>query len=358
MWMVSARIPMLSVLFSCLLGSAQCTRGAGERDRPILADGEERTVATSPPYLPPPTVAIHHVDTLPRSLRMNEPAGFIPFAISSASSVPNLRPEEDREGDVSDEGENSVDMGRWYTFPLRNPRLQVVEDPSAPVSPPKVMRVRFPEGWQAGRGPVTWGGWDRTGKGRPGQKEKVYFSMWIKLEGSGYENQRVGTKMGFFGAARPTTMASHSTWFFLKGDGQQAVESAFEVEVHQSFVTSERPGETNVILRQNTDRRRIMTVGIWHHWEALLELNAPGQSNGILKWWIDGDLVMSYDNMTYIYGRFTNGFFDFNFNPTWGGTGGVKRKDDAILIDHIYISGVPMTSRDPEPVDQRRRPRP
>jgi hypothetical protein len=247
------------------------------------------------------------------------------------------------------------DMGWWYSLPPRNPRLQVIEDPTAPVSPPEVMRVRFPAGWQAGRGPVTWGGWDAAGKGRSGQKEKVYFSMWIKIDGPSYENQAVGTKMGFFGAARPTTMASHNTWFFLKGAGRQMIAGAFPVEVHQSFEGPMAPRDKVRSLSQNFSRDRVMTAGVWHHWEALLELNTVGQSNGIFKWWIDGELVMNYSNMTYIYGTYTNGFYDFNFNPTWGGTGGTKTKTDDILIDHIYISGVPMTSQAPEPVAPRRR---
>jgi len=32
-----------------------------------------------------------------------------------------------------------------------------------------------------------------------------------------------------------------------------------------------------------------------------------------------------------------NGYF-----PTWGGRGGVRTREDRILIDHVYLSGVPL----------------
>jgi hypothetical protein len=358
------------LLFCAVLISGGCNPRPPEKSPSIpVADRGSDTFETADVVAPQARVG----DTLPRSLRPNEPAGFIPFAMSSGSHVPERKPGDDDRirnqpaGDRTSSGSDDLDvrgstgtedLGRWYTLPLRNPRLRVVEDPTAPVSPPYVMRVGFPSGWVAGRGPVTWGGWDRAGKHRTGQKEKVYFSMWLKLDGSSYENQAVGTKMGFFGAATPTTYATHNTWFFLKGTGRQTTASEFRLEVHQSFDGPGGPRERVRSLPQNVDRSRVMTAGVWHQWEAVLELNTPGQSNGVFKWWIDGRLVMSYSNMTYTYGDFTNGFYDFNFNPTWGGTGGVKSKDDAILIDHIYMSGIPMTSQGPEPVDRRRRRQP
>lgn len=359
---VHLRLSLRSLFVPLLvLQLSNCDRNTNTNSRSTpVADQRKDTFETVAAAVSPGIA-----DTLPRSLRQNEPPGFIPFAISSGSRVPHHRPGENREmsrtgnhdvdDDDDDDPADKSDMGWWYSQPPGNPRLKVIEDPTAPVSPPRVMRIKFPQGWRAGSGPVTWGGWDAAGKGRRGQKEQVYFSMWIKIEGTEFENQAVGTKMGFFGAATPISYAPHNTWFFLKGPGRQITANAFPVEVHQSLEGPGAPGDRVRNIAQNVTRGRVMTVGVWHHWEALLSLNTPGQPNGIFKWWIDGDLVMNYANMTYIYGSFTNGFYDFNFNPTWGGMGGVKTKEDAILIDHIYMSGLPMTSQTPEPIDTRRR---
>ncbi len=349
----SSPVRVLTLTLVCISATTGC-----KRQTPGVAQAAPAADKGNNTHESAGAISVGIIDTIPKSLRANEPAGFVPFAISSASHVPQHLPGENRSrggsvADSDDSRRSNEDMGRWYTHPLRNPRMQVIDDPTAPMSPPKVMQIRFPAGWEAGRGPATWGGWDNTGKGRAGQKEKVYFSMWLKIQGPTYENEIVGTKMGFFGAATPTTFATHNTWFFLKGFGRPTIADAFPVEIHQSFFGPGAPRDNVRNIRQNIARGRVMTAGVWHHWEALLELNTPGATNGVFKWWIDGQLVMSYSNMTYIYGNYTNGFYDFNFNPTWGGRGDVKTKEDAILIDHIYMSGVPMTSIAPEPVDRR-----
>jgi hypothetical protein len=71
-----------------------------------------------------------------------------------------------------------------------------------------------------------------------------------------------------------------------------------------------------------------------------MELNTLGQRNGILRWWIDGNLAMDYRDMTYIFGNHTSGFNGWKWNPTWGGMGGIRTRPDVIQIDHIYLSGV------------------
>jgi len=250
----------------------------------------------------------------------NEPPGFVAFAEHNLSSLPS---QTRSLGGL---------LGGWYA--LQSTNLAVVTpDLTAPGSPPNVLSVRFPRGMVAGVGPVNFGGWDILGKVQ-GQKSKLYFSMWLKCVGPDYENQAVGTKMGFFGGATATNTAAHNSWFFIKGIGTQTIAPAFKVELHQS-----NPNPIN--LPQNVNTQSVMTCNAWHHWEAVLELNTLGQANGKFKWWIDGILVMDRPDLTYIYPGNTTKFYDYVFNPTWGGTGGTKTRDDFMRIDHIYISGVP-----------------
>ena len=84
-----------------------------------------------------------------------------------------------------------------------------------------------------------------------------------------------------------------------------------------------------------------MSVGSWHQWEMTFELNTLGQANGKFRMWIDGIEVLNYSDVVYIVGSNTAEFYGYKWNPTWGGTGGTKTRDDFILIDHVYISGVP-----------------
>jgi len=250
----------------------------------------------------------------------NEPPGFTAFAEHNLSSFP-----------AQTRGLGGL-LGAWYAIGSTNLGV-VTPDLTAPASPPNVLSVRFPKGLVAGTGPVNFGGWDVAGK-TAGQKSKLYFSMWLKCVGTDYENQSVGTKMGFFGGAVATSATAHNSWFFLKGIGTQTIAPNYKVELHQS-----NPNPIN--LPQNVSTQQLMACGVWHHWEAILQLNGLGQSDGKFQWWIDGTLVMDRPDLVYIYPGATNRFYDYVFNPTWGGTGGSKTRDDFWRIDHIYMSGVP-----------------
>jgi hypothetical protein len=165
--------------------------------------------------------------------------------------------------------------------------------------------------------------------------------MWIKINGPDYENQSAGTKMGFFASALPLNKGGGTQSFlWLSGRGKQGAFSEFNVEVRQETGAKAKGGFNRNML-QNVDRTRFMTCGQWHQWEILFELNTLGQANGVLKWWIDGHLAMDHRDITYIFPNNTNGFWNWKWNPTWGGMKGARTRDDYIYIDHVYLSGVP-----------------
>jgi len=232
-------------------------------------------------------------------------------------------------------------------FLPRPQNFKVIEDPTAPASPPIVIQTRFPANFEAGRGPVSWGGWDKGGS-ETGQKSKFYLSLWIKISGNDYENQAVGTKMGMIASAwNPLKGAGTQGILFLNGTGKQRVAPAFKVEFHQEFNAAMNPPYHNRHLEQNADRRSLMTCGTWHQWEVVMELNTPGTANGVFRWWIDGTKVIDHSDMTYLFGKNLTGFWQWKWNPTWGGTKGVRTKEDLVLIDHVYMSGVPYNSPNP-----------
>ncbi|MDZ4672882.1 MAG: hypothetical protein SGJ01_19245 [Gemmatimonadota bacterium] len=186
--------------------------------------------------------------------------------------------------------------------------------------------------------------------------------MTIKLPSEGFENQSFGTKMGFIASAwSPERGAGTQSYFLLAGSGKQRVACNFPLHFHQETGSS-REGGFAKKWHPNGGRGGVMKCGGWHHWEIVMELNQLGQANGTVRWWLDGEPVLSYDNLTYVYGENTNGFLQWKWNPTWGGTGGVRTRPDDILIDHVYMSGVPYDGprtkagpRRPNP-DKRRPP--
>ena len=63
--------------------------------------------------------------------------------------------------------------------------------------------------------------------------------------------------------------------------------------------------------------------------------------DGIKRVWIDGVLVTEYTNVKFLDSRynFIRGFYEAQWTPVWGGTGGTKTRDDFMLLDHLYVSG-------------------
>jgi len=139
---------------------------------------------------------------------------------------------------------------------------------------------------------------------------------------------------GLFRYGQSTTSATNQGFFLLIGDGSTNPHSTFQIRFNQ-----QSPVARN--LNPNVDQTQIIQVGVWQHWEAVLALNTLGQSNGIFRMWVDGIRIIDYQNVVYITPGASNRFQAFLWNPTWGGQGAVRSRDDFISIDHLYLSGVP-----------------
>jgi hypothetical protein len=282
------------------------------------------TVRVSSPGLPSLTFSADA--QLPRSggsSHPNEPAGFVRFAEHNMSSLPAYP--------------RSIGglAGSWFGFPQNDPDLVLVTpDTAAPESPPNVIQTKFKQGLNAGSAPVNMGGWDAAGSGAAGQKSKMYLSVWVKIVGPDYENQLVGTKLGFVGYAEASNSAANQGYWLLAGNGATSIQNSFQMSFFQQNNVTRR-------MNQNASTARLMTAGVWHQWEVVLELNTLGQANGVFKMWVDGTLIMNYSDVVYITTGETNRFFSWKWNPTWGGIGGVRSRSDQINIDHVYMSGVP-----------------
>ena len=222
--------------------------------------------------------------------------------------------------------------GLWWQLGSGEPNDSVVQTGLTPQSPPWVMQTRFPAGLQSGSAPTAYGGWDRGEGGT--QLTKMYVSVWIRMLGTDFENQIVGTKIAFIGFGRDASTALNDGCLFIPGDGVQGVHSSFNLDFRE---------QNNVarVLAQNRDTSKVFTIGQWHHFELALELNTLGAADGRLRWWVDNQLILDYSDVVYILPGATGGFQGFKIDPVWGGLGGVRTRDDFMQVDHIYISGLP-----------------
>ncbi len=232
---------------------------------------------------------------------------------------------------------NTGTVGSWWSYSATNPNLTIASDATAPVSAGSVIRTKFYAGQNAGVAPVNMGGW--IGPATMNYR-KIYFSMWIKIEGPSFENQKVGTKAGFFGVGDPKSALNELTFFLDNGLAVQRLQSDFQVLFKEQNILQPN-GWTSRNLTQNVSKAHLMTAGGWHHWEATMSVNTMGAANGTFQMWIDGTQTHNYTNVVYITPTAPYGFNSWKWNPTWGGQGGTRTRNDYIDIDQVFISGTP-----------------
>src|ERR1035437_6975966 len=292
------------------------------------------TVTTKPAPVPPPVVSNNT-----SSLYPNQPAGFTRFAELDMSTPWPVGYTVHNAGDPGClNGTGFVEQTLSY--------VSVQSDGTAPQSPPGVLQYTFHNDQVPGMG----GGGGLLGVWSNGSNEswgsveykELYESTWIKIPSADFETQSILVKIfgywdvgnndntggipgdvygGILGATGNTSlMSSWQTQFTMQGaavyNGRNFAQNAYG-----------GPG---------------FTAGSWQHFEMYAKLNDIGSANGILKWWINGVLLGSYTDVTFIDAGHPSGFWGRRLDTVWGGQGGTnKTRDDHLWFDHMYLSGIP-----------------
>lgn len=229
----------------------------------------------------------------------NEPAGFTLLSEHYFNTVMN---------------DDGAGVGPWSG----NGGLSIVNDASSPGSPPNVGEFEYPAGFQAGSA--------------PGQIEfdelsnysQLYLSFWMKLSPN-FQGQSSGTNKVMF------IWINNHPAVFLSNQGSGTSEPLLPTLRYQGDVDS------RAYFEQNVGSRQPMTRGQWRRWEVLLILNTPGQSNGVIRFWIDGQKVGDYTNVGFRNGNQTWQYV--YLQPIWGGTSGSVASTQYLRIDQIRVSG-------------------
>lgn len=221
--------------------------------------------------------------------------------------------------EVTERGFNELAENGWQAGPPRN--FSIVDDPSAPVSPPHIGRATFPAGFGGGTGPI------RTGK-KLEQYEftSIYISFWVRFSDN------------WFGHPSGVNKILH-IWVggvnhvYLSAQGTRRGRLSPQINLQGIH---ERPVSRN--LRPNQDGRAL-DRGVWHHWEVVLRSGTPGMPDASVEWWVDGRKAGAYFNINMLKPQDTNFWEKVDWNPTWGGRGGQLREPQYMDMDDFYISG-------------------
>jgi hypothetical protein len=193
-------------------------------------------------------------------------------------------------------------------------------DPGAPMSPPYVYDFIYPEGVVEGKAPGSVyfpshpsgvGAYLPLAPGGLPDADEIYVGFWWKPS-KPFDAGPNGNKIAFLFNGGGAT------------GGQQFLILHADYRLH---VLPEYPGDYR--WRRPNANPTTVTLGEWHRIEWYAQL-----STGTLKWWLDGVLQGSHDDV-----RNSVEFDMFQLNPTWGGNIGAKKKQtDHYWFDHLRLS--------------------
>lgn len=232
----------------------------------------------------------------------NEPAGFTKLTEHFFNTVFNT---------------DGAGVGVWSAD---SPGFSIVQDSTAPKSPPNVAQFTYPAGFQAGSAP------GHIEFDLPPNISQLYISIYMKLSANFEGQQSETNKVGF------AWILDHPA-VFLSNQGAGS-DSLYPTLRFQGPCC-----DTRAYFRQNVGTLQAMNRGQWRRWEVLLIANTPGQTNGVIRYWIDGQKVGDY---TDVWIRDTAGTWQYVYlQPIWGGTAGQVAQTQYLWVDHLYVSGAP-----------------
>jgi hypothetical protein len=166
--------------------------------------------------------------------------------------------------------------------------------------------------------------------------EELYSSFWIKFADD-FDFVKVGKIPGFAGG---TANAGGKKPNGRDGFGGIMMWSRKATVIQYVYHPDPHPNDPwGEGFRWNIGRQRYFQPGKWHHIENYVKINTPGNHDGVIKGWFDGELAFEKTNFRF---RDVDSFgVDlFYFQTHFGGEGPqfLPKKDEYIYFDKFTIS--------------------
>ena len=203
--------------------------------------------------------------------------------------------------------------GRGWAINNANKLATIVADPAAPLTAQNIGQWRYPLGFPGGSAPATM--YYRL----PSLFTEGFVGVWWKPSNPWQGHSSNVNKIYFLLGG---VCGNLIPVMYGPTGGPYQLRVAPEWGSHWSWLTP----NANAIP---------IALGTWHKIELYFKYNTPGEANGIVRWWMDGTLIGDYANVSFPP---SGCFAEFQFSPTWGGVGDVKRETDYFWFAHAYIS--------------------
>jgi len=233
----------------------------------------------------------------------HEPAGFVPYTDWSVSAL-------------AASGWNTVNS---------NGLASIIADASAPVSAPTVGQWKYPIGFAGGTAPAT------MYYPLPNPFDEGFVGFAWKASNPWQGHLSYVNKIMFLQSRNSSCGNLYMTMYGPPG-GPYDLRVAPEWG-NWNWLT---PNANNVPV----------SLGTWHKIELYFKYNTSGNSDGIVRWWMDGTLIGNYTNI--VFGP-SGCFGEYQLSPTWGGVTDSKNEVDYFWYDHVYISQRGSTPADTTP---------
>ncbi len=312
----------LARLSSLLIALLPACHGESPTDVDLAGGGDpaESAIASDPTTLASDLTPDFNVTS---SALTNQPSGFTPIAEWAATSMMPL-------STATTSGYGIV-SGKWYRW-YSSGGTTAYSASDAPRTSSGTLRFKFYKGMAPGGSYGMVQGWSTTSGT---EYSRIYETGWVKIPSANFEmhGPSRGLKMFGFWAVGQKPSSANQLIGWTSGIGTNPVSSfVFELR-QQNFVVRN--------LLPNVDKRALFTAGKWHRYEILMDINSIGSSNGKFQMWWNGIKTHHYTDVKYRTSTYPAKFYTRKWDPVWGGAGGsAKTRDDYLLVDHIYISGV------------------
>lgn len=167
----------------------------------------------------------------------------------------------------------------WDTRYAKGPdegRVRIVNDSNTG----KAVRVKYPKNTnQSSPSGATW----ETDISYSG--DELYMSYWVKFD-EDFQFVKGGKMPGLAGAdSFPYGDNGFTTRLMWREDGK------LEFYLHGYEVNNSKGAEPYRVFWDDAGYHASLEPGQWHHIEIHQKLNTPGKRNGVLRGWLDGELV-------------------------------------------------------------------
>lgn len=276
----------------------------------IRATYAGRTAEAAVSVLKPPAVPPTPPDSAPASA---------PTAPSDGSNAAGLWANQPSAlKTITDQSWNSFPSDGWLAYTYGNDFLHVVDDPTEPAGDPQVLQFDYPKGYGGG-------GYGPAVVEYRFSANEAYIGFYWKMSPN-WQGHTTGVNKLFYVFQRLNENERQAIFFVARG----GVDGPFH------FAISNEP-DGGKWFTQNVDNVTIQPDR-WYKVELHLKRSSSdGAPDGLVEWWVDGQLAARYTDAKLR----DEPFSEVHIDPVWGGhdPSTSKSHDDYFRFGHFHVSG-------------------